>query len=66
VRSEAKAAEEQAKKLAEEAKRKAEEEALAAKKKVEDGTVWGAVIVDVIHLFVLLTHASCLFLCVQR
>lgn len=40
VRSEAKAAEEQAKKLAEEAEKKAEEEALAAKKKLEDGTVW--------------------------
>jgi hypothetical protein len=38
-RSEAKAAEEQAAKLAEEAKRKAEEEELAAKKKLEDGTV---------------------------
>jgi hypothetical protein len=39
VRSEANAADEQAAKLADEAKRKAEEEALAAKKKFEDGTV---------------------------
>jgi hypothetical protein len=39
VLSEAKAAEEKAVKLAEEVKRKAEEEALAARKKLEDGTV---------------------------
>jgi hypothetical protein len=39
VRSEAKASEEKAAKLAEEVKRKAEEEALAAGKKLEDGTV---------------------------
>jgi hypothetical protein len=39
LRSEAKAAEEKAAKLAEEAKRNAEEEAIAARKKLEDGTV---------------------------
>jgi hypothetical protein len=39
VHSEAKAAEEEAAKLAEEVERKAKEEALAAKKKLEDGTV---------------------------
>jgi hypothetical protein len=39
VRSEAKAAEEKDAKLAEEVKRKAEEEALATRKKLEDGTI---------------------------
>jgi hypothetical protein len=39
VGSEAKADEEKVAKLAKQAKRKAEEEALAARKKLEDGTV---------------------------